>query len=125
MVAQRLIAAFLSLLLAGIVSAGQVDVLKVAIEPTGTPGQFDIAVTLRHTDTGWDHYADRWDVIGPDGKVLASRRLLHPHIHEQPFTRSLGGVRIPAEFTWVRVRGHDLVHGTGGGREVTLSVPHP
>jgi len=63
-------------------------------------------------------------VIGPDGRVLASRRLLHPHIREQPFTRSLTGVMIPRELTWVRVRGHDLVHGTGGGREVTLSVPH-
>jgi hypothetical protein len=48
--------------------------------------------------------------------------LAHPHVHEQPFTRGLSAVRIPGEFTWVRVRAHDLVHGYGG-REVTLSVP--
>lgn len=104
--------------------AGEVDVLDVAIVP-GSNGQgFDIAVTLRHADSGWDHYANRWEVIAPDGEVLAVRTLLHPHVDEQPFTRQLKSVGIPQSMTWIRVRGHDLVHGYGG-REVTLSVPHP
>lgn len=106
------------------VSAGQADVLKVDIRPDAAPGRFNIEVTLRHADTGWDHYANRWEVLAPDGRVIATRVLAHPHEHEQPFTRGLSGVRIPEEFTWVRVRGHDLVHGYGG-REVTLSVPLP
>jgi hypothetical protein len=55
--------------------------------------------------------------------VLATRTLLHPHVDEQPFTRSLRNVKIPAATTWVRVRANDLVHGEGG-REVTVSVPH-
>lgn len=114
-------AAALLLLAAGSLSAGQADVLRVDIRPAAE-GRFDIDVTLRHADTGWDHFANRWEVVGPDGRVIATRVLAHPHEHEQPFTRSLTGVRIPAEFTWVRVRGHDLVHGFGG-REVTLSVP--
>lgn len=109
--------------LAAPLAAGQADVLKVEIRSTA-PGSYDLDVTLRHADTGWDHYANRWEVVGPDGRVLATRVLYHPHINEQPFTRSLSGVKIPAEFTWVRVRGHDLVHGHGG-REVTLSVPRP
>jgi len=104
--------------------AGLADVLKVEIRVGSGPGSFDFDVTLRHADTGWDHYANRWEVLAPDGRVLATRVLVHPHVHEQPFTRSLSGVRIPAEFSWVRVRGHDLVHGYGG-REVTLSVPRP
>ncbi|MCB1802030.1 MAG: hypothetical protein KDI82_10125 [Gammaproteobacteria bacterium] len=103
--------------------AGQADVLKVEIRNAGS-GSYDIDVTVRHADTGWDHYANRWEVIGPDGRVLATRVLYHPHVNEQPFTRSLSGVKIPGEFTWVRVRAHDLVHGHGG-REVTLSVPRP
>ena len=102
--------------------AGQADVLKVEIRPADAPGRYEVAVTLRHADSGWDHYANRWEILAPDGSVLATRVLAHPHVHEQPFTRSLTGVSIPAEFTWVRVRGHDLVHGYGG-REVTLSVP--
>jgi len=104
--------------------AGLADVLGVEIRAGSEPGSYDLDVTLRHEDTGWDHYANRWEVLAPDGRVLATRVLVHPHVHEQPFTRSLSGVRIPAEYTWVRVRGHDLVHGYGG-REVTLSVPRP
>ena len=102
--------------------AGQADVLQVEIRPAAA-GSFDIDVTVRHADTGWDHYANRWEVIGPDGRILAARVLYHPHVNEQPFTRGLSVVKIPGEFTWVRVRAHDLVHGFGG-REVTLSVPH-
>lgn len=122
--AQRLSAALLAagLAVSGAAAAGLADVLAVRIMPAGAPGRYDLAVTVRHADSGWDHYADRWEVIGPDDRVLATRVLQHPHVHEQPFTRSLGGVRIPAEFTWVRVRAHDLLHGYGG-REVTLSVP--
>jgi len=118
----RVAVAFAAVLLASGTPAGQADVLQVEIRPAAA-GSFDIDVTLRHDDTGWDHYANRWEVIGPDGRVLATRVLYHPHVNEQPFTRSLSGVKIPGEFTWVRVRGHDLVHGFGG-REVTLSVPH-
>ena len=126
MATARLIVSALAIALLGLQSAqaGQADVLKVEIRRAGEPGHFDVEVTLRHADTGWDHYANRWEILAPDGRVMATRVLAHPHEHEQPFTRGLSGVRIPAEFTWIRVRGHDLVHGYGG-REVTLSVPQP
>lgn len=106
----------------GAAHAGLADVLRVDIRPGSTPGSYDIDATLRHADSGWDHYANRWEVLAPDGRVIATRVLVHPHIHEQPFTRGLSGVRIPGEYTWVKVRAHDLLHGYGG-REVTLSVP--
>jgi hypothetical protein len=124
MAAPRLIAALAAAALLGFqpLQAGQADVLKVDIRPAAEVGRFDLDVTLRHADSGWDHYANRWEVVAPDGRVIATRVLAHPHEHEQPFTRGLSGVRIPAGFTWVRLRGHDLVHGYGG-REVTLSVP--
>jgi len=123
MAAARLIAAVVLLGFQPVL-AGQADVLKVLIHPAAEAGRFDLQVTLRHADSGWDHYANRWEVLAPDGRVIETRVLAHPHEHEQPFTRGLSGVRIPAEFTWIRVRGHDLVHGYGG-REVTLSVPQP
>ena len=67
--------------------AGEADVVR--LEATRiSPGVWRFDVTVRHADEGWDHYADRWDVIGPDGAVLATRVLLHPHVGEQPFTRS-------------------------------------
>lgn len=101
--------------------AGKADVLNARISPNAD-GSFRIAATVRHRDTGWDHYANRWEVLGPRGQVIATRTLRHPHIREQPFTRSLGSVRIPANWSWVKIRAHDLVHGYGG-REVTVSVP--
>jgi len=124
MAAARLIVLCIALFGLQQVQAGHADVLRVEIRPGSEIGRFDLDVTLRHADSGWDHYANRWEVLAPDGRVIATRILAHPHVKEQPFTRGLSGVRIPAEFTWIRLRGHDLLHGNGG-REVTLSVPHP
>ena len=111
----------LLLALSGPAGAGLADVLGARIEQA-PDGSYRIAATVRHADGGWDHYADRWEVLGPRGQVIATRVLLHPHVHEQPFTRGLSGVRIPPTWTWVRIRAHDKVHGYGG-RQVTLSVP--
>ncbi len=93
--------------------AGPADVLKVDVKSAG-PDRFQFFVTVRHDDGGWDHYADKWDVVAPDGTVLATRILHHPHVKEQPFTRSLGGVMIPDGIFTVTVRAHDSVHGYGG-----------
>ena len=54
------------------------------------------------------------EVIAPDGRVIATRVLAHPHVDEQPFTRSLAAVADSRRVPWVRLRGHDLVHGYGG-----------
>ncbi len=104
----------------GAVLAGQADVLKVVVTPQGDAYRFD--VTVAHEDTGWDHYADAWEVVGPGGKVLGVRTLLHPHVDEQPFTRALSGIKVPAGTEQVTVRAHDKVHGWGGA-EITVTVP--
>lgn len=70
-----------------------------------------VSVTLSHSDTGWDHYADGWEVLDADGKSLGVRVLAHPHVNEQPFTRSLGGVQIPAGATRIFIRVRDNVDG--------------
>ena len=98
---------------AGPVSAGEADVVAVKAVPEAG-GTYRLDVTVAHADEGWDHYADRWEVLGADGAVLATRVLLHPHVDEQPFTRSLPGVTVPAAATHVVVRAHDSVHGFGG-----------
>lgn len=97
----------------GAALAGEADVIDVtATEENGGTWRFD--VTVRHADEGWDHYADRWDVLSPDGEVLGTRKLLHPHESEQPFTRSLTGVEIPEDMAEVEIRAHDSVHELGG-----------
>jgi hypothetical protein len=86
-------------------------VTDAAAIPVGDAWRFD--VTVRHGDTGWDHYADAWTVSAPDGTVLGTRILLHPHVDEQPFTRSLDGVAVPGGVDEVRIRARDSVHGWG------------
>ncbi len=92
--------------------AGEADVVRAEARPEG--GAWRFRVTVAHGDTGWDHYADKWDVVAPDGTVLGTRVLLHPHETEQPFTRALGGVTIPEGVSEVTLRAHDRVHGYGG-----------
>lgn len=101
--------------------AGEADVVGVKVTPE-SGGTFRFDVTVRHDDTGWDHYADRWDVLGADGTVYGERVLLHPHVNEQPFTRSLGGVSVPDNVTEVVIRAHDSVDGLGG-KEMTVQLP--
>ncbi|MGI9421981.1 MAG: hypothetical protein ACR2PA_02230 [Hyphomicrobiaceae bacterium] len=102
--------------------AGGADVVGVKVAKSGNAFRFD--VTLKHADTGWKHYANKWEVVDPAGKVLGTRVLYHPHVDEQPFTRSLSGVKIPASVKMVTVRAYDSKHGGDGGKHMTIDVPH-
>ncbi len=102
-------------------SAGEADVVDVRVAK-GSAGTYRFDVTVRHADAGWDHYADAWDVVGPGGAVLGTRILAHPHDTEQPFTRSLSGVKIPAGVREVTIRARDKVHKYGGA-EFKLKLP--
>ena len=86
-------------------------------------GSWDIHVTVRHNDQGWDHYADRWQVVDDmTGDLLAERILAHPHDTEQPFTRSLSRVSFPDGTEVLRIRSSCPVHGFGG-KEMTVRLP--
>lgn len=103
------------------VRAGEVDVLGVTVKLSAA-GAYRFDVTLGHGDEGWDHYADAWEIRDGDGAVLARRVLAHPHVNEQPFTRGLGGVKLPVGLAQVTVAGHDSVHGYGG-IEMIVELP--
>jgi hypothetical protein len=109
------------MLVAGGAQAGEADVVDVQVSRSGD-GTWRFDVTVRHADTGWDHYADAFEVVAPDGTLLATRTLLHPHVDEQPFTRSLSGVAIPGGTSEVTVRAHDKIDGYGGA-EMTVTLP--
>ena len=101
--------------------AGDADVSDVNVScNSDSICRFD--VTLTHGDEGWKHYANRWEVLSPDGEILATRVLAHPHVNEQPFTRSLANVKIPRDLVEVVVRAHDLEHGYGG-KEFVVKLP--
>jgi len=105
-----------------IFAAADIPTIK-AVEaiPTGDTWQFE--VSLLHADAGWDHYANGWGVYIEDGSELGYRILAHPHVNEQPFTRSLSGVTIPEGITQVFILPHDLIHGDGPKFPVVLPAP--
>ena len=112
---------FLTLTTPATLTAGEADVVNVTIHKVGR-NKFTINATLVHADTGWDHYANRWEVLDSDANILGTRVLHHPHVEEQPFTRSLT-LEIPRSITEVIIRAGDSEHDTGG-KEIIVVVPH-
>lgn len=97
------------------------EIVKVVASKPDMGWRFD--VTVRHPDTGWDHYADGWEILDAAGKRLGYRELHHPHVNEQPFTRSLRGVMIPDGVRTVYVRARCSVDGWSDEKvAVELSV---
>jgi hypothetical protein len=99
--------------------AGEVTIVDVRVE---CPSTCTFAVTLEHADEGWNHYADQWDVVTLDDRLLKSRVLYHPHENEQPFTRSLSGVLVPQAMKQVKIRARDSLHGYSP-REFVVDLP--
>ncbi len=117
--------ALLCLLASTPVAAGEADVIAVKVRPSGA-GLYGFDVTVRSRDTGWDYYAERFEVVAPDGTVLGRRVLLHPHETEQPFTRELDGVRIAPSITQVTVRAwmkRGAQTKAAGGETMQVALP--
>lgn len=98
---------------------GCADVVAVEIVEQGDV--FQISATVSSADTGDEKYADVWEVRAPDGTVLGERVLAHPHVDEQPFTRSQT-MEIPDDVAVVTVAAHDSVVGFCGA-SVDAPVP--
>lgn len=99
--------------------AGEVRIVDVRVQ---CPASCSFSVTLEHDDQGWSHYADQWDVMTLDNALLGSRVLHHPHDNEQPFTRSLSGVKVPQGVSQVKIRARDSVHGYSS-QEFLVDIP--
>ena len=93
---------------AGFILASPVTVVHATFAQRGNV--WEVSVTLRHADTGWEHYANLWVVETLEGKELGRRILLHPHENEQPFERS-ETITIPTGITRVRIRAGDNKEG--------------
>ena len=108
----RSLIALLALSTAALADPATID----AVKPTQTSGGWRFDVTISHPDTGWDDYADGWRVESEDGTILGTRVLTHPHVNEQPFTRSLSGVKIPDSVSEVGIQARDNITGWEIGR---------
>ena len=98
-----------SLSFASVAWAGPPEIVDAKVSKQGM--NWRIEVTLLHDDTGWEHYADGWEVMDADGKVLGYRKLMHPHVEEQPFTRSLSNLMLPDGTRELFIRAHCSEHG--------------
>ncbi len=115
-------ALLVSTLLTKSVAANEPAPIKATITSQGS-GYFTISVTVQHEDEGDHHYATRWEVLDPANKIIARRVLMHPHVEEQPFTRSLSAVRIKPGVNEITIKVYDSKHGYGR-RKIMLEVPH-
>jgi hypothetical protein len=101
-------------------------VLATTFEKT-SEHTYTVSATIRHNDTGWDNYADAFEVKGQDNSVQDNsvqnglRILAHPHETEQPFTRSQSGV-VATGLVWVEAK--DNLEGLGGSK-IYLDLSHP
>lgn len=97
------------------------DVVGVEISGERSAG-LSFAVTISSPYDSPDRYADGIRVRSADGTVYGDSTLTHDHASEQPFTRSVTGVKIPDGVTEVVVEGRDQANGWGGGTK-TVTLP--
>ncbi len=101
--------------------AGEADVVGAKVR-RAADGSYNFDVTVKSNDRGWEYFADAFEVLAPDGKVLGTRVLLHPHENEQPFTRELYGVKIPKGVERVVIRARHKPKGYDG-KTLTVDLP--
>ena len=80
--------------------ASDAKIIKASAELTSAK-KFNISVTVEHADEGWDHFANAWRVFSTEGELIGERALHHPHVKEQPFTRTLLGLEVPSDLNEV------------------------
>jgi len=98
-------------------AAGQRFPDIVGVEVSRSGSGYTFAVTLSSPYDTAQRYANAFRVRAEDGTVYGVNELTHDHASEQPFTRSLFGVQIPAGVTNVVVEGLDQANGWGGGTQ--------
>ena len=97
------------------------NVIAAKVQPRGAD-RFDFDVTISSPYDTPQRYADAFRVMHKDGTVYGERVLLHDHATEQPFTRDLYGVVVPAGVRSVVVQARDLKNGWGG-KTVEVLLP--
>ncbi len=97
------------------------DIVAVEVRAAGE-GRFDFDVTVSSPYDTPKRYADAFRVGSRKGAVYGERKLLHDHAGEQPFTRDLHGVAVPAGVRVVVIQARDSTYGYGG-KAMDVALP--
>lgn len=97
------------------------DVLGAKVRAVGKD-IFDFDVTVSSPYDSAARYADGIHARSPQGLVYGERKLFHDHAAEQPFTRDLYGVKVPAGIKAVVIEARDQKYGYGG-KVIVVSLP--
>ena len=69
--------------------AGTVEILAVEFHKTGMD-TWSVRVTLKHDDMGWEHYADNWQIVNENGKILKVKEVIEDdYLKRVPLKREL------------------------------------
>ena len=85
----------------------------ISVETEERDGGFIFAVEVDSPDKGCNQYANWWEILTHDGKLIYRKILSHSHTDEQPFIREGGPVVIHAG-TEIIIRAHMHPGGYGG-----------
>lgn len=106
---------------AGLMNQKFPDVIDVRVH-VRSDNRFDFDATISSPYDTPQRYADAFRVMSTEGIQFGERHLFHDHANQQPFTRDLYGVAIPAGINTVVIQARDKKHGYGGK---TLHVTLP
>ncbi|MBK5105491.1 MAG: hypothetical protein JJE42_14690 [Burkholderiales bacterium] len=95
--------------------------LSVKVRAAGQ-NTFDFDVTVSSPYDSATRYADGIHARSKQGTVYGERKLFHDHASEQPFTRDMYGIKVPAGVKSVVVEARDQKYGYGG-KTVDVNLP--
>ena len=83
--------------------------------------RYHFTAQIAHFDLSWEHFVDRWEIIGENRRVLATDNIYYPQIGGGVLVRLLTGVKVEPGTEYVIFRVHDKQDGYG--REKLVYLP--